>query len=65
MNEDDTFRRLKRSTWEEVKDLILYPDHRLSLAEEITVLKNNGWTYEEYVKEAMRRSSKRPEVEGS
>jgi hypothetical protein len=61
MTEDDTFRRLKRIPYEEMRAQIIQISLNLRNGTKSAALKAGGWTYEEYrderVKDAQRRNN--------
>ena len=52
MTEEETFRKLKRRPFEEVRaDIVKARKRRSNISADIKLLKKAGWTYKEYVTE--------------
>jgi hypothetical protein len=65
MNEDDTFRRLKRLSFEDVQHLCakllvrgkFYGSHDEYVKAEVAIINEHGWTMEEWDAECERRDN--------
>ena len=55
MNEDDTFRKLKRPSWDEIFNLILRKINGFGLIFFKADVEKYGWTVEEFMKEYDKR----------
>ena len=58
MDEEETFRRLRRSSFEELQAKHAVLGFGMGTLELEKLCKSNGWTYSEYIQEDSKRVSK-------